>query len=188
MDEIAEHGYERATTARIAKRAGASKETLYAWFGDKAGLVTALIEANADHAIPVPAPDAVDEADAATDASRALISCAEGLLLLLTSRDSIALNRAAMTSPALAETLRAAGPGRTGPAVEGYLARLHELGILHAPDPRAAFRLLFGLVVQDIQIQTLLGAEPPSPPDCRRQAALAVDRFLTLTSRRALDP
>lgn len=182
MDEIAEHGYERATMARIAARAGASKETLYAWFRDKEGLAAALIEANADHAVPVPAPDAIDESHTVADAQAALTSCAEGLLVLLTSRDSIALNRAAMTSPVLAETLRSSGRDRTGPAIEGYLSRLHELGVLDAPDPPEAFRLLYGLVVQDAQIQTLLGAAPPRASDRQARASRAVAGFLTLVA------
>ena len=32
----------------VARRAGASKETLYSWFGNRDGLLRALIERNAD--------------------------------------------------------------------------------------------------------------------------------------------
>lgn len=182
MAEIAEHGYEGATTARIAERAGASKETLYAWFGDKPGLVAALIEANADESVPIPVPDALDDGCTVDDARQVLTACAEGLLLLLTSRDSIALNRAAMTSAALARTLREAGRGRTGEAIEHYLAGLHRLGVVQAPDAGEAFRLFFGLVVRDRQILALLGAEPPSAQECRAEAARAVERFLALVT------
>src|SRR5215211_1417765 len=41
---LAERGYTRASMREIATRAHASKETLYAWFGDKRGLFEALIE------------------------------------------------------------------------------------------------------------------------------------------------
>ncbi|WP_454296762.1 TetR/AcrR family transcriptional regulator [Salana multivorans] len=180
LEEIAEQGFERATTARIAERAGASKETLYAWFGDKRGLAAALIEANADRAVAVPVPDDVEDGHTLAQARTALCRCARGLLDLLTSRESVALNRAAMASPALAQELRASGRGRTGPTVEQYLARLHELGLLHAPDPGEAFRLLYGLVVQDTQIQSLLGAPRPARALREAQADRAVEHFLTL--------
>lgn len=182
MDEIAEQGYAHATMSRIAKRAGASKETLYSWFGDKPGLASALIAANANRALSVPSPENIDSAYTIEQARGALLKCAEGLLDLLTSRESVALNRAAMESQALAHELLAAGRGRTGSAVEQYLARLHELGILHAPDIRDAFRLLYGLTIQDAQIQALLGAPPLTTTEKRRRAEQAVDHFLALTS------
>lgn len=61
MDEIVQHGYDDTSMAQIAARAGASKETLYAWFGDKSGLIQALIESNADLAVRVPEPESVSE-------------------------------------------------------------------------------------------------------------------------------
>ncbi len=168
--------------ARIAERAGASKETLYAWFGDKTGLAAALIEANADRSVLVPAPEEIDEMHTLADTREVLSGCARGLLALLTGRESVALNRAAMASPVLARELLASGRGRTGPAVERYLARVHELGLLRVPDPGDAFRLFYGLVVRDTQIQTLLGAPPPPATERRAQAEQAVERFLALTS------
>ncbi len=182
MDEIAEQGYAHATMSRIAKRAGASKETLYSWFGDKAGIASALITTNADQALSVPSSESIDSTYTIDQARGALLKCAEGLLDLLTSRESIALNRAAMDSQALAHELLASGRGRTGSAVEQYLARLHHLGILHAPDIHDAFRLLYGLTIQDAQIQALLGAPPLTTTEKHRRAEQAVDHFLTLTS------
>jgi AcrR family transcriptional regulator len=48
LNELIERGYERVTMLAIASRAGASKETLYNWFGSKESLFAALIKANAD--------------------------------------------------------------------------------------------------------------------------------------------
>jgi AcrR family transcriptional regulator len=42
FQEFTEHGYARTSMAAIAKRARASKETLYAWFTNKAELFAAL--------------------------------------------------------------------------------------------------------------------------------------------------
>jgi hypothetical protein len=47
--------------------------------------------------------------------------------------------------------------------------------------PRVAFRLLYGLVVQDLQIRVLLGERPPGRAALAEQARTAVDRFLAMT-------
>lgn len=173
------HGYGDTTMAMIARRAGASKETLYAWFGDKEGLTRELIEWGADESASAVA--AVLDGDDG-DPVATLTRYAEGLLELLTGPPSIALNQAAMSSPALAAVLRAAGRQRAGGLVSGYLARLHAGGVIDAPDAGAAFRLLFGLVVQDTQIGVLLGGPVPAPDERAAQAREAVARFMALVA------
>ena len=182
LEELVERGYEQATMSRIAARASASKETLYSWFGDKVGVFTAVIEANADRSLAVPDPDRIDGSHDTAAARSALLACASGLLALLTSPESVAMNRAAMASPALAEILHATGRGRSGPLVVRYLARLDELGLIAARDPEESFRLFYGLVVQDAQIGVLLGAPRPGDPERAARAEVAVDRFLRLVA------
>ena len=83
-------------------------------------------------------------ADAPGDLEQArhtLTSYAVGLLTLLTGEVSVALNRSAMGSPLLAQHLLASGRHRVGPIAEAYLERLHDAGILRAPDPAASYRL-----------------------------------------------
>ena len=180
MAEIVERGYDDASMARIAARAGASKETLYAWFGDKPGLVAAVIESNAEVTMPPCDPATVTDRTSAAEVRAALVAVATGLLDLLTSPESIALNRAAMNSPVLAVVLRAAGRERTGEAMQRYLTRLDEQGLINAPDPGAAFSLFVGLVVRDTQIQVLLGGQRPGKKARRAQADQGVELFLTL--------
>lgn len=179
---IAEQGYEAATMTVIAQRAGASKETLYAWFGSRAGLVTALIEANAD-ASTAHLSD-IFEGGSASDlatATATLVEYATGLLTLLTSDSSVALNRAAMTSRSLAAVLLDSGRHRIGPIVERYLGVLHDAGLIAAPDPAEAYRALYGLVVRDTQIRTLLGERPPNQHEIAEHAKHAVASFFILT-------
>ncbi|MCB0882488.1 MAG: TetR/AcrR family transcriptional regulator [Thermoleophilia bacterium] len=176
-----EHGYGATTMAMIARRAGASKETLYAWFGDKEGLTRELIEWGADESASAVAA-ALDQGDG--DPVAALTAYADGLLTLLTGPPSVALNRAAMASPALARVLREAGRQRAGRLVSGYLGRLHRAGVIDAPDAEAAFGLLYGLVVQDTQIGVLLGAPAPSARDRAARARAAVERFMRLVAAR----
>ncbi|MDY7101466.1 MAG: TetR/AcrR family transcriptional regulator [Actinomycetota bacterium] len=176
FDELTERGYERVTMQGIARRAGASKETLYSWFGNREGLFAALIEENA--------AASAERVEAALTTERdprdTLVGFATGLLRLLTSERSVVLNRAAMGSPELARVLLASGRHRLGPLVERYLERLAARSLLRIDDADDAFRLLYGLVVQDAQIRTLLGEDPPSPAEIDERAARAVDRFLTL--------
>lgn len=50
---LIEHGYEAATTARVAERAGVSIGSLYQYFPNKEALVAALVERHADGLIAV---------------------------------------------------------------------------------------------------------------------------------------
>jgi AcrR family transcriptional regulator len=181
LDELIECGYERVTMLGIASRAGASKETLYSWFGSKEGLFAALITANADQSAERIAA-ALDTDD---DPHDTLVGYAVGLLGLLTSPGSIALNRAAASSPELAAPLLAHGRHRVGPIVERYLAHLAETGHLDIDDPKEAFELLYGLVVRDTQIRCLLGEAAPTADTIGRRAVTAIGEFLRLTAPRA---
>ncbi|MFW2335372.1 TetR/AcrR family transcriptional regulator, partial [Ilumatobacter sp.] len=174
---LVESGYERVTMAGIASRAGSSKETLYNWFGSKEGLFSALITANADES----AARVRDALEGEADPRDTLVAFATGLLALLTSPGSVALNRAALTSRDLATVLLANGRHRVGPLVETYLGRLAERGEIVIDDPGSAFQLLYGLAIKDIQIRVLLGEPAPPIADLAVHASQAVDRFLTLT-------
>ena len=176
FEELLERGYEKVTMLGIARRAGASKETLYSWFGNRDGLFAAMIQENADgSAARVEAALAGDGEPIET-----LTGYAAGLLTLLTSERSVALNRAAMAAPDLAEVLLAQGRHRVGPIVERYLGRLAEEGVLTIDDPAQAFTLLYGLVIEDTQIRVLLGEPPPSRAEIVRRAQVAMQRFLHL--------
>ena len=48
LAEFAEHGLHGTTVERIATRAGVNKERIYAYFGDKAALFTALVREQVD--------------------------------------------------------------------------------------------------------------------------------------------
>ena len=194
---LAERGYRGTTMAAVAERAGSSKETLYAWFGSKQGLFTALIRRQAEATNRAVAA-ALDAGDHGSDPATTLTAFATNLLRLLLGGRSVALNRAAITElggsagdqepGALAATLLAQGRHRTGPLVETYLARLAAAGQLRIDDPAEAFQLLYGLVVRDLQIRVLLGEPPPEEAALADQARVAVDRFLALTAAPEREP
>ncbi|GIH75956.1 TetR/AcrR family transcriptional regulator [Planobispora longispora] len=177
LAELVEHGVEGMTMQAVAARAGSSKESLYTWFGNRQGMLAALIQRQSEQVNA-----AVTAALERPSEPRAtLTAIAENLLALLVGDASVALNRAAMASGELSELLLRHGRHSTGPLVEDYLGRLAAEGLLRIDDPAEAFRLLYGLAVRDLQIRVLLGERPPSADSVRADARTAVDRFLALT-------
>lgn len=181
LAELAEVGWARFTMAGAARRAGASTETLYAWFGNRDGLIRRMVQRNADLSAAVIRQD-LGNGTGTRDLRGTLVAYARGLLDLLTGPVSIMLNKAAIGSPALAEVLRSEGRLRIGPLVARYLADRHAAGELHCPDPETCFTVLYGLVVRDLQIGLLLGAERPGEAALQARAEEAVDLFLRLHS------
>ena len=86
-----------------------------------------------------------------------------------------------MGSPPLAEILLAGGRHRVGPMVEEYLGTLHRSGDYVIEDSAAGFTLLYGLVIEDMQIRALLGEPAPTPKAIRSHAVQAVETFLSLS-------
>lgn len=169
-------GYDNVTMLSIASRAGASKETLYSWFGNREGLFAELIEHNADRSAA-----AIDAALSDERPPRdTLTAFGIGLLTLLTSPTSVALNHAAMQSPELATRLLTSGRHRVGPIVERFLTGLHDRSVLDVPDASEGFEVLYGLLVRDTQIRVLLGEPAPTPAAIAQRATTAVDHFFEL--------
>jgi AcrR family transcriptional regulator len=162
----------------VASRAGSSKESLYVWFGNKEGLVAQLIRRQSARTNA-----AVETAlTASQPPRRVLAGIATNLLNVLLSDTSLALNRAAMSSPSLAAILLQQGRHTTGPLIERYLSQLNQDGVIQIDDVAEAFRLFYGLSIQDSQIRALLGESPPEATERAERAELAVRRFLSLTA------
>ena len=177
--ELLEQGADGVTMLSIARRAGASKETLYSWFGNRDGLLSAMIVSNADATA-----ERIAKALAGEDDPRdTLAAFGAGLLTLLTDPRSLALNRAAMTNPVLASELLASGRHRVAPIVETYLAAASASGALAVLDPTTAFETFYGLVIRDTQIRVLLGEPGPIGPAIRRRAEAATEQFFELARR-----
>lgn len=182
LDEV---GYEALTMQDVADRAHASKQTLYAWFGTREDLLAALIARNADRVAERVAAMLLDHEQPTEAAARGVLErYAAGQLTLLTGTESVNLNRAAMTSPRLAELLLDGGRHTVGPLVGRYLRRLIDTGLLRDGDTDDYFRLLYGLVIADDQIRVLLGEPAPGPEVIATRAAAAVDRFWALVGAR----
>lgn len=177
MAELLERGPNKLTMQAVATRAGSSKESLYSWFGNRQGLLAALIRRQAGQVNA-----AVGQAlERPGDPAVTLAAIGRNLLRLLLGEVSVALNRAAMDSPELAHLLLQHGRHTTGPLIASFMSRLADEGRLRIQDGEEAFQLFYGLIVRDLQIRVLLGERPPAEEELDAQSQTAVERFLDLT-------
>ncbi|WP_395674613.1 TetR/AcrR family transcriptional regulator [Inquilinus sp.] len=179
-------GYAGTSMLDIAREARASKETLYAWFGDKRGLFAALV---ADNAAAVNAViEAMPNGPAETPIVDVLSEFGAALLTLLLGPRAIAINRAAAAEAArdgeLGRLLVASGRAATGGRMVALLRDRAARGDIEIDDPEEAFSVFLGLLLRDLQIQVLVGAMPaPDDEGLRRRAETAADLFLRLYGR-----
>lgn len=151
-----ELGYDATSLAAIVKRSGGSLATLYELFGNKQGLLRAMIELrDAEDRCPGYGQDC-----AITAPSELLRGYAHRLYAHVTSRRAIALKRIVIT-----EALRDPDFARTLyedihlPSVRELARILRQLdadGRAKVDDPMAAAGLFFAIVMSDAQLRVLV--------------------------------
>ncbi len=181
VDVLAERGYRDTTMLEVAKRASASKETLYAWFDSKAGLFEAVIQRNAETVQTALADILAEKAPV----DRVLKAFGHSLLTLLLGDGAVAINRAAISEarsdPTLAETLARAGRDATLPAFVVYLDRQAACGVLTLDTAGEAAEQFLGLLLGDMQVRRLLGLLPaPTAAEAEARADRTARAFLRL--------
>ncbi|MDF2799770.1 MAG: TetR/AcrR family transcriptional regulator, partial [Devosia sp.] len=143
----------------VARRASCSKETLYKWFGDRDGLLTATVQWQA---AKVRMPQ-VDRTGLNAQTLRSSIEqFARDLLTTIVGEVSITLNRTAVTHAAQEKDRLGIIVLENGPlAIRRRLKPILEAGrdarLLRFDNSEDAYRTFFGLVVRDVQIRLLLG-------------------------------
>ena len=171
------------TMTSVARRASCSKETLYKWFGDRDGLLTATVRWQASRVRVA----SVDRGRIDLPSLRArLEQFASDWLTVISSKTSIALNRVAVGHAGSAkgdlgaivlENGRFALARRLKPVLE--VGR--DAGLLAFDDAETAFRTFFGLVARDVQIRLLLGDRlDMTAAEIDRDAERATAQFLAL--------
>lgn len=183
---LAEKGYRDASMLEVARRASASKETLYAWFGDKQGLLEALIKRNAQKVQSVLA----GHLDGKAPPRSLLIDFGRALLDLLLGESAVALNRAAISEaksdPTLAHLLASAGRQSVLPSFIRLLEMHAARGALKLDDPPRAAEDFLGLLLGDAQVRRLLGVmDPPGKAQIVARATRATRAFLQLYAAQA---
>ncbi|WP_193179642.1 TetR/AcrR family transcriptional regulator [Nisaea sediminum] len=179
IEILIERGYRETTMLAVAKRANASKETLYSWFGDKTGLFEAVIQRNAERLQQEIAPFLSGEGGVGAF----LTDFGIGLLNLLLSESGLAINRAAISEASrdlsLSRALERSGRGATFPLVIDTLRRYEAEGALKMDNPVDAGEMFLGLLTRDLQVRALLGLQTSlDPSEIRRRAEQATGAFL----------
>ncbi|MGB0411574.1 MAG: TetR/AcrR family transcriptional regulator [Pikeienuella sp.] len=178
---LLEKGYKSASMLAVARRAKASNETMYRWYGDKAGLFQSLVTTNA--ADVAKRLRALEERDAINTLKRA----APILLAMVTGERAIALNRAAAANVAeggeLGRAIAERGRNEIAPLIANVMQRAAQEGHLQIEDPRQAADLFIRLLIGDLQIRRVIGALPPlTDAEIATRAAEAVATFQALHS------
>lgn len=180
-------GREALTMSAVARRASCSKETLYKWFGDRDGLLTATVQWQASK---VRAGNWDRQKLDASLLEESLGAFWANWLSVITSRTSIALNRVAVSHAGTAKSnlgaiVLANGRFAIGERLKPLLEAGREAGLLDFDDSEEAFRTYFGLVGRDLQIRLLLGDRIDlTEAERRREAARATKQFFALYGAR----
>jgi AcrR family transcriptional regulator len=182
---------DKLTMNAVARRASCSKETLYKWFGDRDGLLTATVRWQAAR---VRAGEYDRQTLDIATLHDSLRDFAANWLTVISGPTSIALNRLAISHAAsrksnLGAIVLANGRIAIGERLRPLLEAGREAGLLDFEDAETAFRTFFGLVGRDVQIRLLLGDRMAlSKAEIARDAARATDQFLALYGRAKPEP
>lgn len=156
---LAENGYKATSMLAIAKKAAASNETLYKWYGNKQSLFLSLVQENA-RAVRELLSDISN--DDPIDTMRVL---GPQLLRLVTSERAVALNRAAVgdvhDSAVLGKTIARGGRDSVAPLIANMFERARKLGLLSFDDADEVAGTYISLLIGDLQIQRAIGARGP---------------------------
>ncbi len=153
---IDEFGYDGISMLKIAKRAKASNETLYKWYGDKKGLFSALVETNTTHISKL-----IEDAAKADKSEIKIIEQLGPLLLeILLGDRAIALNKAAVADPSGELGLALAKAGRE--AVFPKISRVFDRYLVSHSNSRIdasqITEIYLRLLIGDLQIRRATGA------------------------------
>ena len=187
---LVEGGERAVTTAGVARAANCSKESLYKWFGDRDGLLSAMIAYQAGKVRTV---DVSADALTSEGLRNNLSAFAHDLLGVLSGEVSLALNRLAIgqtvgkgraagrSGPTLGRLLEERGRRQIGRRAAMLLEAGRRAGLLAFDDADEAYGTLYGLIVTDTHLRMLLGEDPQAlKQEFAGRAERAVTSFLTL--------
>lgn len=182
LDLLVEQG-DRLTMTSVARRASCSKETLYKWFGDRDGLLTATVQWQAAK-VRVPQVDRrrldIESLKSSVD------QFARDLLTTIVGEVSVTLNRLAITHAgadknSLGGIVLENGPLAIRKRLKPVLEAGREARVLRFETSEEAYRSFFGLVVRDVQIRLLLGETIElGEQEIARDAARATEQFFAI--------
>jgi AcrR family transcriptional regulator len=173
------HGYGAVSMEAVARQAGVSKATLYAYFPSKDVLFAGVV-ADKGHDSPV------EESlfpDPAPDLRAALLAIGQRLLRFLLRERTLAILRIAIAEstrfPDLGQAFHANGPQKFCDRFGLWLATLAARGQVRTPDTLIATHQFTALLRSDLFLRANLGLPPP-PTDAEIDATVsaAVETWL----------
>ena len=155
-----ENGYGGATIDLVVERAGASKGTVYSFFGGKDGLFAAIVEERVERILAAFGdPEVVH-----SDVRHALAHIAERYMEVAMAPDAVGFHRLIIAEgcrfPELARTFYQLGPDRTYAHLAGMLSLWHERGLIRVDDPQLAAVQFFNAVSGDLHRRAMAGIIP----------------------------
>lgn len=177
---LVDGGEKALTTSGLARAANCSKESLYKWFGDRDGLLAAMIAFQASKVRTFERGSGKLTADLLREH---LETFGRDLLEVLSGEVSLALNRLAIGQASregskLGRLLIEHGRRQIDRRAISLMEAGRRAGLLRFSDADSAYHTLYGLIVSDLHVRMLLGEK--GLKDNARQAARAVDAFLAL--------
>jgi len=177
---LVDGGDKALTTSGLARAANCSKESLYKWFGDRDGLLAAMISFQQSK---VRTADRSGERLSADALREHLEVFARDLLEVLSGEVSLALNRLAIGQSSrdgskLGKLLLEHGRREIDRRARALVDAGKRSSLLRFDDADEAYHTFYGLVVSDLHVRMLLGE--PGLKDIGRQAQKAVEAFLVL--------
>jgi AcrR family transcriptional regulator len=181
-DVLMERGYAGASTLEIATRARVSKRELYAEFGNKSGILQALIAATAAR---MQLPLATADIGNRDDLAAALVAYGTMALAELTSPHVIAINRLAAAeagrSSELGASLEENGREPNRKALIDLMGKAQAAGVLGPGEPNAMAGQFFSLLLGDLMLRLMLGVTArPGSAEIKKRAQSATEAVLAL--------
>lgn len=179
---LMERGYAGTSTLEIARRAKVSKRELYAEFGNKSGILEAVVAATAARMqVPLAGAEITDR-DSLT---AALVAYGTASLTELTSPPVVAINRLAAAeagrSSALGDILERKGRESNRKALIELMTKAQSAGLLGPGSPDLMAGQYFSLLLGDVLLRLMLGvAKRPTTTEIKRRAEVATDAVLRL--------
>ena len=175
-----EQGYSAASMSELLRRTGGSKTTIYSYFGDKAGLFTAVVD------------ELLKETVAFTDSlplvSLQLLDALEAIALrhleVVLSERYIRMIRIVVAEvdrfPEIGEAFYEHGPGLSYRNFSAFLGEHVKAGNLTIDDLERATDTFFGTLLHREVLARIYGVHPTTPLKNRKAVATAVtEAFLS---------
>jgi AcrR family transcriptional regulator len=178
-EEFQANGYAGTSMSAVAQRAGVSTKTMYRLIPTKADMFTKVV-ADRIHLFMLVIDDETLDLDGLVPALERILM-AYGRLTL--SEGTIAINRLVLAEsdrfPEIGEVFYETAVMRTNSAIETWLRRQAERGLIELPDPQAATGMLRGMMIMEVQRAVMLGRRrAPDEAEIAERAKLCANLFL----------